>query len=138
MTHCYCAFITVAHIHINRILTFSRISEYVLWFFCLTPCIPTIAQCQLSPSTPGVCDLSLSCVGLKMAPTVISFLQEGVVFSRFTSPRSCRERPRLNLNTVHFLFMDLCLSFSNGFCIIIIIICLENENLNVTNQKYTT
>lgn len=84
MTHCAIVpFITVAHIHIKRILTFSLVLEYVLQFLfslvypplCLLPNIVSS-----SPNTPGVYDLSPPSVGLKWHQLLSPFLQQEVVF----------------------------------------------------------
>lgn len=146
-----CLFITVAHIHIKRILTFGLILECVHWVFVffshvyplypLPHPLPCLVPSSSSPSILGLCDLSPPSVGLKWHQLLSPFsIREWCsVFS--TSPHSCRER-RLNLNTVHFLFMDLCL-LEMFFVLLLLfffffVLALENGNLHVINLKYTT
>lgn len=121
MTHCAIVpFITVAHIHFKRILTFSLMLECVFFFQFLfshiypLPCLVPNGVSG-SPSAPGVCDLSPSSFGLKWHQLLSPFSSREWCSVFSTSPPV--ERQRLNLNTVYFLFIDLCLSFRNCFCI---------------------
>lgn len=147
MTHCAIVpFITVAHIHIKRTLTFSLILKMctlvcVFFFhlyapFCLKPNIVSSV-----PNTPGVYDLPFpSSVGQKWHQLLSPFSSREwcSVFSK--SPHSCRKRQRLNLNTVHFLFMNICLSLRNVFVLILLLLSflVRESELKVTNLKYTT
>lgn len=84
-------FITVAHIHIKHILTFSLIFEKNVYFSCLfllllrVPSSLSLLFCPyLSPAGPTyqdctTCPHPLICCS-NMAPTVIFFLQQGGVF----------------------------------------------------------
>lgn len=155
MTHCAIVpFITVAHIHLERIHRFSLILECVLsgfFSFCLfvvffPPHVPSPSpsaqQClQLPQHSRGVWPVTPHLLVWNGTNCyLLSPAGSGVLFS---PPRLIPvEKQRLNLNTVHFLLMNLCLSFRNCFCIIIILLlwfsCLKNRNLHVTNLKYTT
>lgn len=144
MTHCAIVpFITVAHIHIKRFLTFSLILDNVLsYFFCSFTCplspLPTAQYClQLAQHTRSVRPVPFICWS-KMAPTVICFppAGSGVLFSLNHLIPVERERDKgLNLNTVHFLFMDICLSFRNDFCIILIFFLVRESELTRHKPK---
>lgn len=97
MTHCAIVpFITVAHIHIKRILTFSLILECVLSVF-VYPHVPSSSPSALTmcPAHPAlqecVTSTPLSSVGLKWHQLLSPFSSREWCSLFSTSPHSCRE-----------------------------------------------
>lgn len=115
-----------------------------IFSFCFSTCTPPyspppfFAQCPTivssSPSTPGVFDLSLSSVGLKWHQLLSPFSSREWCSVFSTSPHSCRERQRLNLNTVFCLWIFVCL-LEMVFCIIMIFFLLREWELTRHKPK---
>lgn len=123
MTHCAIVpFITVAHIHIKCILTFSLILESVLSVFVFPHVLSAWAsaqQCiQLTLTLLECVTCPPSSVGLKWHQLLSPFIQQGVVFSFFHLIPVERQKAEPQHCSFSVLWISVCLS-EMFFCIII-------------------